>query len=62
MGAILLFAGLAAVAVGALISFAGMMSDAPQLGDDYGKRGCIVIVGGVLAIVVGTLLLFHVIG
>lgn len=53
MGAFLLMIGVAAVAAGTFIGFAGMMSDAPDVGDRYGRTGCGVALVGALSLIVG---------
>lgn len=47
--------GLGTLAFGFLRFIAGGMSDAPQLGDDEGKKGCATAIVG-LVIVVGCLI------
>lgn len=60
--AILAFAGLAGLLClgwGALEYLAGMMSDAPQEGDDMGRKGCVTFAVGavlIIAAIVGGLL------
>jgi hypothetical protein len=55
MVGILILGGLVAVSYGVLKIFAGGMSDAPQLGDEAAKSGCIFASCGAVAVVVGLL-------
>ena len=48
---LLLLAGIIAIPAGLFISFAGSMSDAPALGDEYGRNGCIIAGVGLVALV-----------
>jgi hypothetical protein len=49
MAVFLFFLAMLAAALGALVMFAGSMSDAPEVGDAYGRNGCILVVGGLVA-------------
>lgn len=63
MGWVLFLGGAGAIALGALMIFAGGMSDAPAEGDAVSSRGCVIAVGGIIALIVGAVLLFkHVVG
>jgi hypothetical protein len=54
---ILVLGGLAAMAYGMLKAFAGSMSDAPELGEKYGKSGCIIALCGLSLTVVSIVLM-----
>ena len=45
-----IIAGLIAVAIGALMAFAGGMSDNPEAGDAAGKQGCITAIVGLIVL------------
>lgn len=47
--------GLAAMGLGVLMFFAGMMSDAPIQGDRDGRNGAILFVVGLLVIIGGAI-------
>ena len=43
-------AGLIAFAIGALMAFAGGMSDAPEEGDRVGRQGCTTAIVGLIVL------------
>ena len=53
MGAFLLIVGVVVIGFGMLLSFAGMMSSAPAIGDEYANRGCIVASIGLVSTIAG---------
>jgi hypothetical protein len=61
LGGFLLIVGLAVAGIGALMIFAGGMSDDPAGGDKATSQGCIVLVVGLAAFIGGAALLsYHV--
>lgn len=45
--------GLALFCVGGMTFFAGSMSDAPEMGDSYGRTGCITALVGIALFAAG---------